>query len=272
MNRKPSNGLTAALDDLSWIKPHIYLRLLLAGMALYVWSAMVPVMPVGFFASPSATFRAFARMIADPEREMAIAFGQTLGVYLGGLLIATTLGIVIGAILGLVRVAGRTASPFLNALAATPIVAIMPLLVLLLGLGWETKVTIVTISAILPIIIGTQTGFFQTDPELVEMGRVYNISWPARLWHISLPSALPSIISGMRLGAVMGLVAAAVADIYTAMTGLGALLQVYGNSFRIDSFLAIVVLFMIIGVSTTSMITGAGYLLVPPTQRNRAAL
>lgn len=269
MPRKLLGELHAGLRELSWIEPHLFLRAIFAIMLLYVWSAMVSIMPVGFFASPTATFRAFAGMVADPEGEMFIALVQTLSVYLSGLAIAVMLGILIGVGFGVVRTVGRTASPFLNALAATPVVALMPLIVLLLGLGWEAKVTIVALAAIMPIIINTHSGIIQTDPDLVEMGRMYNIGWLATVRSILLPSALPSIVSGVRLGAVMGLVATAVADIYTAMTGLGALLQAYGNSFRMDSYLAIVALFMAIGVATTSTIAGVGSLLISPPHRNR---
>ena len=73
MKRSLLNHLTAALEELKWIKPHFYLRILLAGMLLYIWSYLVSVIPVGFFASPGATFRAFARMVAESWRTARVA-------------------------------------------------------------------------------------------------------------------------------------------------------------------------------------------------------
>lgn len=268
MLRKIRDYLRPALDELSWISPHVWMRGLLAMALLFGWSLLHEALPRGLFPSPTATLRALGRMIADPQKEMVIALGQTLSVYLTGLGLAAALGIALGILLGTARQIGRTTSPFLNALAATPIVALMPLIVLLLGLGWEAKVCIVTLAAVIPILINTQSGILQTSPELIEMGRACGLGPTGRLLQIRLPGALPSILAGVRLGAVMGLVAAAIADIYTAMTGLGALLQSYGNTFRMDAYFAVVALFMLIGVTTTGAITLNGRLLTASPQRD----
>src|SRR5690606_20520256 len=162
------------------------------------------------------------QMLHDHRQDYGRALADTLTVYLGGLGLAAMIGIPLGLMFGAVPLLGRTMNPYLNALAATPLIALMPMIILSLGIGQ---------GAMMPILINSYTGLRGADPKLAVMARAHALPWHVRWRHILLPQAFHPIMAGLRLGATTGLVTAVIADLYMAMTGLGALLAAYGNSF-----------------------------------------
>jgi len=179
-------------------------------------------------------------------------------------MLAAVLGMALGALLGSMPLLSRTFAPFVHAMAALPVIALIPLIVLLLGLGWQAKVLIIALGAVMPVIVNTQTGVQSLDPDLREMARAYNISLIRRIRHFYWPAAFPQIMAGLRLGAIAGLVTSVIADFYTAMMGLGALLQAYGNSFRMDRYLAVVLTYAAIGTVATALLTVVENRFTPP--------
>lgn len=259
-------------ETASWIlrRPlYIWLRLGMLVALFALWSALGTHLPRGFFATPSETLQAWADLLRDPRQDYLRALGVTLGVYLAGLALAGLAGIPLGLALGALPRLGRAANPYLNALAATPLIALMPLAILWFGLGEDTKILMVALGAIMPVIVGSYTGIRATSPALREMARAFGLSPRDRLRHVFLPSAFHSVMAGLRLGATMGLVTSVIADIYMAMTGLGALLLSYGNSFRMGPYLAVVLTLALIGVATTAILSLAERLLTPPPARRR---
>jgi NitT/TauT family transport system permease protein len=140
---------------------------------------------------------------------------------------------------------------FVYALAATPRVAFIPLIIVLLGLGVQAKVFIVFLGAVMPVILNTYAGVQNTDQELVEMARSTHASRALIFRDIVLPGAMPFFLVGLRLGATIGLINTVVAELYTAVTGLGGLLAIYGNTFRMAEYFVIVLLLSLIGVLVT---------------------
>lgn len=262
--------LGALYKDLDWvwrIPLHVWLRFPLIVFFWIIWIWLARLLPSGFFAGPELTIDAFFLMLADNRQDFLIALGTTLSVYSAGLMLAAVAGITIGAILGSNPLLSKTFAPFVHAMAALPVIALIPLIVLLLGLGWQAKVLIIALGAVMPVIINTQTGVQGLDPDLREMARAYDISMTRRIRHFYMPAAFPQIMAGLRLGAVAGLVTSVIADFYTAMTGLGALLQAYGNSFRMDRYLAVVLTYAAIGVIFTGVLTLVENRLSPPDRR-----
>lgn len=264
------NELTSFRDDLNWlwrVPLHVWLRfpVLLCLWMCWIWLANV--LPNGFFAGPALTIDAFFLMLADNRQDFLIALGTTLSLYLSGFLLAAVVGILLGAFFGSIPLLSRTFAPFIHAAAALPVIALIPLIVLLLGLGWQAKVLIIALGAVMPVLVNTQTGIQGLDPDLREMATAYDISWIGRIRHFYLPAAFPHIMAGLRLGAIAGLVTSVIADFYTAMTGLGALLQAYGNSFRMDRYLAVVMTYAAIGTVFTGLLSILENRLSPPSRR-----
>jgi NitT/TauT family transport system permease protein len=199
--------------------------------------------------SPWATLQAAGGLLA--EGQLQTAFLDSLSIYLSGYGIAILCAIPLGVLMGAFNLFGRTLEIYVYALSATPRVAFIPLIIVLLGLGSEAKVFIVFLGAVMPILINTYAGVRQSDPELIEMARSVGAGRLRIFTRIVLPGAVPYVIVGLRLGATIGLINTVVAELYTAVRGLGGLLAIYGNTFRMAEYFVIVLSLATIGVIVT---------------------
>lgn len=227
----------------------LYRLLAFAAFVLLWWlaarfsgSALIP--------TPGETLEA-ARVMAG-EGRLWKALGESLGVYGSGYLLAIAAGIPLGLVMGGFRPLGRTLDVYVNALTATPRVAFIPLIIVLLGLGFEAKVAIVFLGAVMPIVINTYAGVLNADGELVEMARSVGATRAQIFRRILLPGALPFIVVGLRLGATIGLINTVVAELYTAVRGLGGLLAIYGNTFQMAPYFVVVFVLAAIGTLVTT--------------------
>jgi NitT/TauT family transport system permease protein len=225
------------------------LRVAFLCFLIVIWWIASIYVPRGLFASPLATAQAAVRLWS--EGRLLTALGESLTIYVSGTLLAVVVGIAVGALMGVFRPFGRMLDIFVYALAATPRVAFIPLIIVLLGLGIQAKVFIVFLGAVMPVILNTYAGVQNTDQELVEMARSTRASRGLIFWDIVLPGALPFLLVGLRLGATIGLINTVVAELYTAVSGLGGLLAIYGNTFRMAEYFVIVLLLSLIGVIVT---------------------
>jgi NitT/TauT family transport system permease protein len=225
------------------------LRLAFLAFVLLLWWAAARAAPPGLFASPLAVAAAVRGLLADGSLGPALL--QSLAVYLSGTGAAVVAGIALGALMGMFRPVGRMLDIYVHGLAATPRVAFIPLIIVLLGLGFEAKILIVFLGAVMPVILNSYAGVRSTDPDLVEMARAAGASRGRILAHVVLPGALPFLLAGIRIGATIGLINTVVAELYTAVTGLGGLLAIYGSRFQMAEYLAVVVALAAIGVTMT---------------------
>ncbi len=240
------------------MRPGLAVALLRVGflaLVLLAWWAAARAVPAGLFASPLATAEALVRLVGDGR--LWPALGQSLAVYLAGTGAAIVAGTALGTLMGTVRAVGRTLDPYVNALAATPRVAFIPLIIVLLGLGFEAKMLVVFLGAVMPVVLNSQAGVRAADPDLVEMARATGASRARILGHVVLPGALPYLAAGVRIGATIGLINTVVAELYTAVSGLGGLLALYGSRFQMADYLAVVVVLAAVGVTMTETLRRA---------------
>ena len=224
-------------------------RLITFAVFLLLWWAASFLAGRNLIPTPSATAAAAQRMFAEGGIYRAI--GETLSVYGAGYALGVLVAIPVGLIMGGFRILGRTLEVYVNALMATPRVAFIPLVIVLLGLGFKAKIAIVFLGAVMPMLINTYAGVLNGDGELVEMARSAGASRSQIFRRILLPGALPFIVVGLRLGATIGLINTIVAELYTAVRGLGGLLAVYGNTFQMARYFVVVFVLAIIGTVVT---------------------
>lgn len=239
-----------------WFLPYripFFRILALVGLILIWWEAAARAGP-NLFPDPAATYRAALDLFADPRNSLRVAFFDSLRVYISGFVIALIVGVPIGLLLGGFRVLGRTMEVFMNALMATPRIAFIPLIILFLGLGYEAKTFIIFLGAVFPIMVNTYAGVRNSDGELVEMARSAGATRSQIFIRIMLPGALPFIVVGLRIGATIGLINTVVAELYTATTGLGGLLQTFRSRFAMDDYVVVVLCLSLIGVVVTSLL------------------
>ncbi|MGD9739397.1 MAG: ABC transporter permease [Bauldia sp.] len=223
----------------------------------WVFSSTNPLIP-----SPGETWDAARVLIRDPDLWTAI-FGiernsngtlRQLGsvlIYLLGFGVAAIVGIFVGLILGGFRPFGRTMEIYVNALMATPRIAFIPLITVILGIFWEAKIFIIFLGAVMPIIVNTYAGVLNADGELVEMAKSSGATRGQIFRRILLPGSLPFIVVGLRLGATIGLINTVVAELYVSVSGLGGLMSEFRGSFRMANYSVVVVILAIIGIIVT---------------------
>ena len=200
----------------------------------------------GFVPSPQATAQAAVKMAGDGSLEDAT--WQSFVTLFAGYLLAIAIAIPVGMAMGGIRVVGAVLNPYVDALSSMPRIAFLPLIIVFLGLGYEAKIFMVFLGAVMPILINTYAGVLHSDAELIEMARSAGADRRTIFRKIVLPGALPHIVTGLRVGASLALINTVVAELYTAVSGLGGLLSIYGNSFRMAPYFVVVAVLALMGM------------------------
>lgn len=195
--------------------------------------------------SPGAVFRQSVEMWADGTIPRALA--ETLLVLVVGFVLAATTGVIAGILLGGFPFLGRVLDPYVNAVNATPGAAFIPLIIVWFGLYIEAKVALVWLAAVFPILISTTAGIANANKDLIEMAQSFGAPRRTLFWQVMVPDALPSILSGLRIGAAVCIVGTVIAELTMAQSGLGGLMIKAGNRFQMDRYFAVVIVMMALG-------------------------
>ncbi|MEQ1899426.1 MAG: ABC transporter permease [Devosia sp.] len=196
---------------------------------------------------PDAVLQQSIKMWSDGS--MLKGLLESLTVLGLGFLLSAVTGIGFGIILGGFRVVNRVLDPFVNAMNATPGAAFIPLIIVWFGLYTEAKVVVVWNAAVFPVLISTAAGVANADKDLIEMGRAFGANRVRLFWDIMVPDALPTILSGLRIGAAVSTVGTVIAELTMAQSGLGGLLAQAGNRFQMDKYFAVVIVLMILATA-----------------------
>jgi len=223
------------------------LRALGLFVVLAAWQfALSRVNPI-FSAPPTDVVRSVPEILSDPDYFPAVL--STIRLFLSGFTIAAVLGILLGLALARFRLLDMAFTPYLNALYASPLPAIVPILTAIMGYRLATKILIVVLLAIFPILINVYQGAKSVDETMLEVARSFRVSEPRMWWDVILPGSLPYVVVGLRLGAARGMIGTAVAELYTSPDGLGYLILRYGFRFNMDAMLVVVLTFTLISVA-----------------------
>ena len=221
-----------------------------------------------FLSYPSAIGRAFLQIVVTGEFQRS-ALGS-LHVFAVGLSAALVLGIAIGLLMGRYRLAEYLLDPYVYAFDATPRVALIPLLLLWFGLGNSSKIAVVFLSGLFPVLMNTFSGVRTVSAQLVEVGRAYGAGEGKLFTKIILPAALPFIMAGIRLAVGRALIGIITAEMFTAVTGMGALLVRYSSALATDKFFVPVILLALLGVILSNIIEKLQKRLAPWKETERA--
>jgi NitT/TauT family transport system permease protein len=199
--------------------------------------------------SPESVFWQSVEMWSDGTIPRALA--ETLLVLGLGFVLAATTGILLGILLGGFPFLGRVLDPYVNAVNATPGAAFIPLIIVWFGLYTEAKIALVWLAAVFPILISTTAGIANANKDLIEMAQSFGAPRRALFWQVMVPDALPSILSGLRIGAAICIVGTVIAELTMAQSGLGGLMIKAGNRFQMDRYFAVVLVMMALGTLIT---------------------
>ena len=160
-----------------------------------------------------------------------------------GFTIAVMLGVVVGVPMGWYKNVCKTFDPLLSGIYATPLIALLPLIIMLFGLGSLSKIIMTILAAVFPIFINTMVGIANTDHRFITMARAFGAKDSQIFLKVSVPGSLPYIVAGMRVALGRALVYIVVAEQYGAATGLGYLSSVAAQRFQMAAmFVPIVII------------------------------
>ena len=162
--------------------------------------------------------------------------------------VAVAIGVVVGVLLASNRTLAQIAEPLLTAFYSVPMVALAPLFVAALGLGFASKFAIILLVSVFPIIITTEVGLRSTDKAFLDAAKSFNASALQIFATVQFPFALPYIVSGVRVAFSRALVGAVVAELFGSYAGYGYAILAAGQSFATAVLLAYVVLLAVIGM------------------------
>ncbi len=222
-------------------------------VALVVWEAYARRVDPIFVAPPSAILRAFADLVRTGE--LPVQFAKSMIPFAYGLGASIIAGIAIGLAMGKYWSVDYLLDPHINALYATPRVALIPLIMLWFGLELSAKVIIVTSLAIFPIIINTYAGVRNVSPAHLEVARAYGANERQIFFKILLPAALPFIMAGVRLATGLAIIGVVVAEFFTQIQGLGGMIVNFGNVFATAKMFVPIVILSALGIALTELVT-----------------
>jgi len=210
---------------------------------------------------PSSVAVAFVDMVKDGSLGHALA--SSLAVLGLGFLFGAAAGVLIGLAAGRSDMVSALIDLPVSALYAVPAVALVPVIVLWFGFAVTAKTVVVFLFVIFPVLINTTRGVREVDPELLEVARSF-CSSERRMWFdLILPSALPFIVTGLRLAIGRALIGVIIAEFYTSLSGLGDLITTYASNFQTARMFVPIVVIALLGVVFTALLELAERRLVP---------
>ncbi len=227
------------------MKPRVYGFLLLAALAgLWQVSAVAWVHSTNW---PPLT--QVAKALAEGLRsgELPQVFGSSLARMAAGFAIGSLAGVAVGLAMARSRWVNAAFGPLVELLRPIPIPALVPPLILLLGLDDAMKITIVAFSVFFPVLVNTATGVRSVDPVALDVARTFQAGAPRTLWSVVLPSALPYIMAGLRTSLALALIVTVVAEMIAGSAGLGFHLMTMQYAMRAGDMYAAIVLLAAVG-------------------------
>ncbi len=227
----------------------------LAVLASWQLAAAAHIVSPVFFPEPTRALAALWQLYRDGTLLSSIA-DTCLRMFFGWVL-ASLLGVALGAALARLAWARTYIAPSLEFLRPLPASAIIPPAILFLGLGDEMSVTVIAFGAIWPVLLGAYHGFGQVEPRLAEVAAFHGIGPWAFAAKIALPSALPDIFAGLRVSLAVALILAVVTEMQAGLPGLGFTILMAQRTFRSPDLYAGILVLGAVGYVTNHALVAA---------------
>jgi len=206
-----------------------------------------------FMSSPSLIFKAAVQLFVSGEiyHDLYVSGIE----FLGGYFLAVAVAIPFGIMVGWYKRMSYIFDPFINAMNATPRVALLPLVIIWLGIGILSKVGIIFLGAVFSILINTRDGVKTTPVNLLNAARSFGASEWMVFKTVVVPSTTPFILTGLRLAVGRALVGVLVGELYAATAGIGFMITVAGATFQTDKVFVGVLIFALSGMIGMELLT-----------------
>ncbi len=205
-----------------------------------------------FISSPSRVAEAGFLLLRDPDfwndlKVSAVEFALGYGA-------AVIVGVVVGLAVGLSRRLDYLLAPFVDTLNAVPRVTLLPLIIIWFGIGIWSKVAVVFLGAVIPILINTQSGVKTSEARFLRVAHSFGASRIKIFSSIVLPGTVPFVFTGLKYGAGRALLGVVVGELYASTAGVGHVIADAGNTLQTDIVFFGVLIFMITGLVVVSLL------------------
>jgi ABC-type nitrate/sulfonate/bicarbonate transport system permease component len=204
-----------------------------------------------FFSGPSAIAVRFWELLAEGTLLRDAAYSGKN--FLIGFVLALVTGVPLGILLGWYKRLYLLFDPLINALYAMPRIALYPLIIIWFGIASGSKIFIVFLSALLPILVNTVAGVRNIDPDLLKAARAFCARDRQIFTTVALPYSVPFILTGVRQGVAHGLIGVIIGELFAGSEGIGYMISYAGQMFQTDTLLVGVVVVMIAGMLLTAL-------------------
>jgi NitT/TauT family transport system permease protein len=205
-----------------------------------------------FGSYPSAIFEAFLDLVRNGQ--LASALLQSIQPFVVGYGVAIVIGVPLGLVIGRFWVAEAALGILVTGGYAMPLVALVPLLVLWFGLGFTVKAAVIFLMSLFPICINTWLGVKSVPKTLIDVGKSLVASDAVILRRIVLPATLPYIMAGIRLAVGRAVVGMVIAEFFTTISGLGAIIINSANNFDTATMFVPIIVLMVLAIGLNSLI------------------
>ena len=206
-----------------------------------------------FLSAPSLVWNAAVQLFGSGEiwNDLAVSGRE----FAWGYVMSVAFAIPFGIMVGWYKRMAYTFDPFINAMNATPRVALLPLVIIWAGIGEWSKVVIIFLGAVFPILINTRDGVKTTPYNLLTAARSFGASEWQIFKSVVLPSTVPFILTGLRLGVGRALIGVMVGELYAATAGIGFMITVAGATFQTDKVFVGIAVFALTGMISMELLT-----------------
>ncbi|MFG1479140.1 ABC transporter permease [Xanthobacter sp. V4C-4] len=209
--------------------------ILVVVLALWEGLGRIGVIDPFWVSSPSRILEAFIAALRTGEivRHTLVTGGETLA----GLAVGAGLGVLLGLLLGLSRLVGAALEPFVIALNSLPRVALAPLIIMFVGIGFASKFVLAVSLVVVPMMINTYEGLRSVDPALVKLMQVFRASRAQIFFKVLLPNCVPWLFSGLRVSISFAIIGAIVGELISARAGIGYMIDRAAGDFNVTGML-----------------------------------
>ena len=223
---------------------------ILAVLAIWEIVSRTRAVPAVFLPSPEAVAAELVHLAQTGD--LWRSTGASLGRIGAGFLLGSAAGLVVGILAGISPRAEAIADPLIAAVYPIPKIALLPLLILWLGIGETPKVALIAVGAFFPVAIGTATAIRDVDPLLIRAARSFGADPVQVITKVQLPAAVPAVFASLRLAAGMSLLLVVSAEMIAATAGIGYLILYAGDLMQTSRLLAGIVVLSILGLLSTA--------------------
>ena len=232
-------------------RPRVYRPLISLVVLLVGWELLGRYVLTNklFFVPLSDVIASLVTLTLNGELETHVAASFKAIGY--GMALAILFGISFGILLGASRMVADYTEVYINALYSTPLVAIAPLLILWLGIGIGSKIAVVFLISVFPIVISTASGVRNVDAHFLDVARAFGATRWQIVSKVLIPAGLPFVLTGVRLAIGRAIVGVVVGELFGASAGLGYLIFTAGQTFDVPALFVGVICLAFAGVSLT---------------------